>query len=118
MSCTDPIARAAALFHALSDERRLRIVRLLASGERCVCELTDALAAAQPLLSFHLKELKKAGIVSDRRQGRWAYYTLCPEVLDELPQLWRTVITPDPAAVPCCTPDPVVSIGTPERKSA
>jgi len=79
----DP-ARTARLFHALSDETRLEIVRLLSSGERCVCELTGALDAAQSRLSFHLKTLKSAGLVSDRRAGRWVYYSLVPAALEEL----------------------------------
>lgn len=68
--------KAARLFHALSDETRLEIVRMLRHGERCVCELTDALDVAQSRLSFHLKTLKEAGIVCDRRDGRWVYYAL------------------------------------------
>lgn len=71
-------------FHALSDETRLEIVRRLASRERCVCELTDAMDAAQSRLSFHLKTLKQAGLVTDRREGRWVYYSLNREVLDSL----------------------------------
>ena len=63
-------------FRALSDENRLRIVDLLRGGERCVCELTDELDLGQSLLSFHLKTLKDAGLVTDRRDGRWAYYAL------------------------------------------
>jgi ArsR family transcriptional regulator len=74
----------ARLFHALADETRLRIVEQLADGEQCVCDLTDALEAGQSRLSFHLKTLKDAGLVTDRRQGRWIYYTLRPEALDEL----------------------------------
>lgn len=68
-------------FHALSDPTRLGIVRKLAGGERCVCDLQDALDAAQSRLSFHLKVLKEAGVVSDRREGRWAYYSLNPALL-------------------------------------
>jgi ArsR family transcriptional regulator len=63
-------------FRALGDENRLKILDRLRSGERCVCELTDALDVGQSLLSFHLKALKDAGLVTDRRDGRWAYYTL------------------------------------------
>lgn len=79
----DP-ARTARLFHALSDETRLEIVRLLSNGERCVCELTGAMDAAQSRLSFHLRTLREAGLVSDRRAGRWVYYSLVPEALEEL----------------------------------
>jgi ArsR family transcriptional regulator, arsenate/arsenite/antimonite-responsive transcriptional repressor len=65
------LARTARLCRALSDENRLRIVEMLTSGERCVCELTAALNLGQSLLSHHLKTLKDAGLVSDRRAGRW-----------------------------------------------
>lgn len=75
--------RTALVFHALSDATRLRIIARLAGGERCVCELTDALDASQSRLSFHLRTLKDAGLVSDRREGRWAYYTLNPEAFAE-----------------------------------
>jgi ArsR family transcriptional regulator len=77
-------ARAAELFHALSDETRLEIMEMLRGGERCVCELTDELDAAQSRLSFHLRVLKVAGLVSDRKDGRWSYYAIVPEALAEL----------------------------------
>ena len=74
----------AKLFRALSDEKRLRIVERLRRGEHCVCDLQGDLDAGQSLLSFHLKTLKEAGIVSDRREGRWAFYRLNPDVFAEL----------------------------------
>src|ERR687889_974990 len=78
------LGRAAVLFHALSDRTRLSILQRLRLGERCVCDLTDALDAAQSRLSFHLKVLKEAGLVTDRREGRWMYYTLNTETLAEM----------------------------------
>lgn len=78
-----PGARTAALFHALSDEKRLRILSFLRSGEHCVCELTETLALPQSLLSFHLKTLRDAGLVTDRREGRWVYYALATRALEE-----------------------------------
>jgi ArsR family transcriptional regulator len=78
--------RLAALFHALSDETRIAIVKRLAGGERCVCDLQDLLDAAQSRLSYHLKTLKDAGLVSDRRDGRWVHYALTPGALDTLAQ--------------------------------
>jgi ArsR family transcriptional regulator len=75
--------RAVELFHALSDETRLQIIELLTKGERCVCELTDSLDAAQSRLSFHLRVLRDAGLVRDRKDGRWVYYELDPEVFEE-----------------------------------
>jgi ArsR family transcriptional regulator len=74
---------ASQVFHALSDETRLEIVAMLAGGERCVCDLMSALGAAQSRLSFHLRVLKDAGVVVDRRDGRWVYYALNKESLDE-----------------------------------
>jgi ArsR family transcriptional regulator len=71
-------------FRALADENRLRIIDLLRSGERCVCELTDALDVGQSLLSHHLKTLKDAGLVTDRRDGRWAYYSLEADAFAQL----------------------------------
>ena len=79
--------RAIELFHALSDETRLEIIELLRKGERCVCELTDTLDAAQSRLSFHLRVLKDAGIVRDRKDGRWVHYELDPEAFDEMEAL-------------------------------
>ena len=85
MVATDTkLARAAKLFHALSDETRLEIMEMLRGGERCVCELVDDLEAAQSRLSFHLRVLKDAGLVTDRKEGRWSYYTIVPEALAEL----------------------------------
>ncbi len=77
----EELERLARFFHALSDETRLRIVARLLSGEQCVCNLTDALDAGQSRLSFHLKTLKDAGLVTDRRDGRWIHYALNHEAL-------------------------------------
>lgn len=79
--------KAVALFHALSDETRLALLERLKDGERCVCELTDAMKAAQSRLSFHLKVLKDAGLVEDRREGRWMYYSLSAQAIEELEDL-------------------------------
>ena len=83
-SATD---RAVELFHALSDETRLDIIELLRKGERCVCELTNSLDAAQSRLSFHLRVLRDAGIVRDRKEGRWVHYELDPDAFEEMETL-------------------------------
>src|SRR5438552_1750541 len=69
---------------ALGDETRLQIIDRLSEGEQCVCDLTDLLETAQSRLSFHLKILKDAGILKDRRDGRWVYYSLNPEAVEKL----------------------------------
>ncbi|MEA2764845.1 MAG: hypothetical protein QOK07_1249 [Gemmatimonadaceae bacterium] len=84
---THQTERAIELFHALSDETRLAIIELLRKGERCVCELTDTLDAAQSRLSFHLRVLKDAGIVRDRKDGRWVHYELEPDAFEEMDTL-------------------------------
>jgi ArsR family transcriptional regulator len=76
---------------ALSDEKRVRILTQLADGERCVCDLTDALSAGQSLLSFHLKILRDAGLVSDRRSGRWVHYSIRTDGLSELENFLRSL---------------------------
>lgn len=76
-------ARTVRIFHALSDETRLAVLERLKNGERCVCDLVDLIGAGQSLLSFHMKVLKEAGLVSDRRHGRWIHYKLNPEGLEE-----------------------------------
>ena len=96
------LSRAARAFHALSDRTRLELVQCLMGGERCVCELQEGLGAAQSRLSFHLKTLKDAGLVTDRREGRWVYYSLDLEALGDLASLLSEVKS---RGAECCTTD-------------
>jgi len=64
------------VFKALSDKTRLRILKLLEHGELCVCEIVAALDTIQPKISFHLTTLKKAGLIKDRKHGKWIHYHL------------------------------------------
>jgi len=84
---TAGIDRAVALFHALSDSTRLAVLDMLKEGECCVCELQDELDATQSRLSFHLRVLREAGLVTDRKEGRWMYYTIAPDALAEVHDL-------------------------------
>ncbi|MCP9439806.1 MAG: metalloregulator ArsR/SmtB family transcription factor [Nitrospira sp.] len=79
------------LFHALSDDTRLEIMERLKEGEQCVCDLTDALKTGQSRLSFHLKVLKDAGLIKDRPEGRWIYYSLHEEALEQLEEVVRSL---------------------------
>jgi ArsR family transcriptional regulator len=93
----------AQVFHALSDETRLRIIGLLRRGERCVCDLTAALELGQSRLSFHLKALKDAGLVLDRRDGRWVYYRLDDQALESLGEIVEALPeSADAASRACC----------------
>jgi len=93
-------ARMAERFQALAEPKRLRILALLAAGERCVCDLTECVDTGQSLLSFHLKTLRDAGLVTPRRAGRWIYYSIDREALDEL--VGALTRLGDADAVPCC----------------
>ena len=64
------------IFKSLGDETRLRILHLLSHQELCVCQLTEVLGLGQSKISRHLAHLRNAGLVSDRRQGLWIYYSL------------------------------------------
>jgi ArsR family transcriptional regulator len=81
------VPRIAQLCNALADEARVDIVVRLLGGEKCVCDLMDALDAGQSRLSYHLKVLKDAGLVTDRREGRWSYYTLERAAFEEVQEL-------------------------------
>ena len=72
----------ARFFKALSDPTRLKIVRLLAEREMCVCEVMTALNLTQPNASHHLNLLEREGIVEKRREGKWIVYKLStPKIL-------------------------------------
>ena len=90
MRLEDP-EQTARWFRALGDETRLKILERLSEGEQCVCDLTDALEAGQSLMSFHLKTLKDAGLLRDRRQGRWVYYSLDPAALETVRE-WMGIL--------------------------
>ncbi len=64
------------IFKALSDETRLKILSLLNKSELCVCDITETLQMTQPNISFHLGLLKEAGLIKDKRNGRWTHYSI------------------------------------------
>lgn len=73
------IQEAAAVFKALGDENRLRILLMLADGEKCACKLLEQMQISQPTLSHHMKILCEAGIVTGRREGKWMHYSISGE---------------------------------------
>ncbi len=72
------------LLKVLAEPNRLAILAILLDGERCVCEIGDALGLAQPLVSHHLKQLASAGAATVEKRGRWHYYRAAPGLIDEL----------------------------------
>ena len=96
--------RIASVFKALSDENRIRILKLLQSGEKCACVLLDDLQITQPTLSHHMKILCDSGIVVGRKEGKWMHYSISAEgayaAQKSLQEL--TKITPAVKDKPCC----------------
>ncbi|MDH5733008.1 MAG: metalloregulator ArsR/SmtB family transcription factor [Candidatus Bathyarchaeota archaeon] len=75
-------------FKALADETRLRILSLLEVREMCVCEVMVALDLTQPTASHHLGLLENAGLVKDRKEGKWVFYSLAdPKLLEGMHKL-------------------------------
>ena len=76
------------VFKALADSTRLRILGLLSSREMCVCEVMVALDLTQPTASHHLRILENVGLVKDRKEGKWVFYSIAnPELLEGMRKL-------------------------------
>ena len=89
---TDPLTPTA-VFKCLADDNRVRMMLLVArDGELCVCELTCALNESQPKVSRHLAQLRNCGLLADRRQGQWVYYSLHPNLPDWVHGVLTTVL--------------------------
>lgn len=70
------IKRMTVVFKAFCDENRIKILRLLADGEKCACKLLEEMNVTQPTLSHHMKILCDSGIVVGRKEGKWMYYSI------------------------------------------
>lgn len=80
----------AAVFKALSDPVRLRLLSAIAARagqEACVCDVSDGIEVSQPTVSHHLKVLREAGLLTSERRASWVYYRLVPEALQRLSHL-------------------------------
>jgi DNA-binding transcriptional ArsR family regulator len=76
------------VFKALADSIRLRILGLLSSREMCVCEVMVALDLTQPTASHHLRILENVGLVKDRKEGKWVFYSIAsPELFEGMRKL-------------------------------
>lgn len=64
------------IFKALSDETRLKMLKIMDKGEICVCDLVSVLNVSQPKISFHLNVLKGAGLIKARKHGKWVHYSI------------------------------------------
>lgn len=96
--------KTAIIYKAFCDENRIRILKLLRTGEKCGCRLLEELNVTQPTLSHHMKILCDSGIVIGRKEGKWTHYSISPEgsatAVEYLKEL--TEITFSDAEKPCC----------------
>ena len=94
--------KIAAIFKALGDDNRIRILKLLRGGEKCACHLLEELSITQPTLSHHMKILCDAGIVTARRDGKWMHYCICCESVRQIRDLLQLLLSPERYPKNCC----------------
>ena len=78
--------RTARVFKALGDPTRVRLLSLIAAapaGEACICDLTEPVGLTQPTVSHHMKQLVDAGLATREQRGRWAYYRVIADALEQ-----------------------------------
>jgi len=104
-SCTEHVK----LFKALSDPNRIEIIDMLSRGEMCACKLLEKFGISQPTLSHHMKMLRECGLVRERREGKWAYYSLNDDTVREfrafLQQITVGKLSCLAPAANCCQPE-------------
>jgi ArsR family transcriptional regulator len=79
------------LFKALADRTRLRVINLIGNDEICVCFFVEVLNTNQPKISRHLAYLRRAGLVSTRRDGKWMHYRLVEPPDEHAARIFREV---------------------------
>ena len=89
------------IFKALSDENRIRILKLLRSGEKCACKLLEELNISQPTLSHHMKILCDSGIVTGRKEGKWTHYSVCCEGIMHIRSLMKELLSAENIPADC-----------------
>ncbi len=89
------------VFKALSDENRIRIFKMLRSGEKCACKLLEELNISQPTLSHHMKILCDAGIVTGRKAGKWTHYSICCDGVKHIRGLMTELLSPENISADC-----------------
>lgn len=93
----------AKVFKALCDEKRLAILELLRSGEKCACVLIDSLELGQSAVSYHMKILCVSGLVTSRQEGKWTHYRLSEAGSRSAVELLERLTTPNVAqSQDCC----------------
>ena len=96
-----PEKNMALVFKALSDEIRIRILKLLRNGEKCACKLLEELNISQPTLSHHMKILCDSGLVTGRREGKWTHYAICCEGVRRVRDLMKELLSAENLPTDC-----------------
>jgi len=95
--------RISEICKALGDATRLKIILLLTNGEQCACKLLEAFQITQPTLSHHMKILSETGLISVRREGKWAYYSINCCIFKEFKAFFEDITCwKDKAKGGCC----------------
>ncbi|GAA0084445.1 metalloregulator ArsR/SmtB family transcription factor [Clostridium sp. CTA-7] len=81
------------IFKALGEINRVKIVDMLATGEKCACLILESFHFTQPTLSHHMKVLMDCGLVKCRKEGTWIYYSLDIDLADELMRFLNSILT-------------------------
>lgn len=89
------------VFKALDDEKRLQILEMIQSGERCACVILEDMQISQSTLSHHMKILCDSGIVTGRKEGKWIYYSISPEGSAKAMELLDRLTSPLPSVNSC-----------------
>ena len=94
--------QAALAFKALADENRIRILKMLRSGEKCACKLLEELQISQSTLSHHMKILCDSGIVTGRKEGKWMHYSICRDGVAQVSRVLDHLTMPEQTVTFCC----------------
>lgn len=94
--------KIAGVFKAISDENRIRILKMLRTGEKCACKLLEELNISQPTLSHHMKLLCDVGIVTGRKEGKWMHYSISCEGAKAIRGLLQELLSPEHIPDNCC----------------
>ena len=92
----------AKVFKALSDPKRLAILDLLREGELCACVIMERMGMGQSAVSYHMKSLCDAGLVTPRQAGKWTHYCICPAGMERAAGWLQDLTQEGEGHVGCC----------------
>lgn len=94
--------KTALIFKALCDENRVKILKLLCSGEKCACKILEELNITQPTLSHHMKILCDSEIVVGRKEGKWMHYSISEKGASQAKEMLNELTAVNGTDCSCC----------------